>query len=240
VVNDKITCAPIGVQALRGLHVKLVRTEPDYTDFIYACYQNDDFMDRYRLAQNRNLSKTEIRENITAEHATLPQDLNRIEWIILKYDKQTQTPIGIASLADYQASHRRAEFLLGISDERYRKGFLGLEASLLIFDFAFNLAQLHKLVSFVYGYNDYAQKNTLHLGFKLEGLLRDHIQSHGGFIDLFQNGLLKTDFLNNTLLKRLSLRLLKRDITQQQSIVMDTVSEDLIEKFNQQITKSNE
>ena len=235
--NNAITCNPIGLQVLQGNRVRLIRTAPEYTDFIYACYQNDNFMDLYRLAQNRKITKKEIKEQLTAEQANLPQELKRIEWIILKHENQQQTPIGIAALADYQTSHRRAEFLMGIPDERYRKKLLSLEASLLVLDFAFNQVGLHKVISFVYGYNNNAQKNTLHLGFKQEGFLKEHIQSKRGFIDLFQNGMLRTDFLNNTLLTRLSLRLLNQDITKPKQVTISNVSTELIEKFNKRIRK---
>ena len=235
--NNVITCNPIGLQALQGNRVRLIRTAPEYTDFIYACYQNDNFMDLYRLAQNRRITKKEITEQLSAEQAKLPQELKRIEWIILKSDKQQLTPIGIAALADHQVSHRRAEFLMGVPDERNRKGLLSLEASLLVLDFAFNQAGLHKVISFVYGYNTHAQKNTLHLGFKQEGILKEHIQCKRGFIDLFQNSMLRTDFLQNTLLARLSIRLLNQDITKPKQVTINNVSTELIEKLNKKIRR---
>lgn len=233
--NNSLTCSPIGLQDLIGTHITLIRSAPEHTDFIYHCYQNDNFMDLYRLAQNRKLSKKEIKDRLAAEQSRLPQELKRIEWIILKNDNVQQIPIGIAALADHQVSHRRAEFLLGIPDVQHQKGLLSLETSLLVLDFAFNQAGLHKVISLVYGYNNDAQKNTLHLGFKQEGVLKDHIYSSQGFIDLFQNAMLRTDFLNNTQLAKLSLRLLNKDITQPEPMTITDVSKELIEKFTRQI-----
>lgn len=234
--NTDITCSPVGIKELQGNHVMLVRSAPEYTDFIYECYQDDDFMDLYRLAQDRQLSKEQIRERLVDESSQLPQELSRIEWVVLKkLDNGDTIPVGIAALADYQTNHLRAEFLLGILDKHYRKGSLSIEASLLVLDFAFNQVGLNKVISFVYGYNDQAQKNTLHLGFKQEGLLEEHIQGRGGLIDLFQNAMLRSRFINNKQLSRFSLRLLGRDITKPSQFVVSSSSDELIAQLNKQL-----
>ncbi len=240
VASNTLECTPIGLQVIRGQRVSLARAAPEYLEFIYACYQNDAFMDLYRLAQNRAATKQDILHRLEDEQKKLPQELKRIEWVILKHKQGQNVPIGLAALADYQGSHRRAEFLLGIPSTLNRAGSLSLEASLLVFDFAFNQAGLHKITSFVYGYNAYAQKNTLHLGLKQEGFLAEHIQVNNQFIDLYQNGLLRSDFQNNQKLSRLSRRLLKRDITQPQSPRITPASQALIEQLNRQFkTPSN-
>jgi len=220
---------------LKGKRVSLARAAPEYLEFIYACYQNNPFMDLYRLAQNRTLSKQDIQKRLDDEQTKSPQELKRIEWVILKHKSNQLVPIGLAALADHQVSHRRAEFLLGIPDTQDRDGHLSLEASLLVLEFAFNQVGLHKVITFVYGYNSYAQKNTLHLGFTQEGFLTQHIYTQKGFIDLYQNGLLRTDFLVDSLLSRLSLRLLNRDITQSKMGKVIPVSEALLEQLSQQL-----
>lgn len=235
VANKQLTCNAIGLHALEGVRVKLVRSGPDYTDFLYDCYQNDQFMDLYRLAQNRTLTKDAIYQRLSDEKKKLPQELKRIEWIVLKIDASGERPIGLGALADYQQGHQRGEFLLGIPNSSYQKTTLSLEASLLILEFAFQEAKLHKLVSFVYGYNKNAQKNTLHLGFKQEGLLKEHLHTPQGFIDLFQNGLLLNDFRHNKQLARLSLRLLGRDITLPPALDLKPISSNLLETLERQL-----
>ena len=233
--SDTLECMPIGTQVLQGQRVSLARTAPEYLEFIYACYQNDAFMDAYRLAQNRAATKQDILHRLEEEQTKLPQELKRIEWVILKHEQAQLTPIGLAALADHQGSHHRAEFLLGIPSTLNRTGSLSLEASLLALDFAFNQAGLHKVTAFVYGYNTYAQKNTLHLGFKQEGFLAEHIHVNNHFIDLYQNGLLRSDFQNNQKLSRLSRRLLKRDITQPQSPRITPASKMLIAQLSRHL-----
>lgn len=240
VASNTLECTPIGLQVLRGQRISLARAAPEYLEFIYTCYQNDAFMDLYRLAQNRAATKQDILHRLEDEQTKLPQELKRIEWVILKHEQAQHVPIGLAALADHQGSHRRAEFLLGIPSTLNRAGSLSLEASLLVLDFAFNQAGLHKVISFVYGYNAYAQKNTLHLGLKQEGFLAEHIHVNNHFIDLYQNGLLRCDFQDNQKLSRLSRRLLKRDITQPQSPRITPASQALIEQLNRQFkTPSN-
>ncbi len=230
--NNSLDCTPIGLQALQGAHVSLVRAKPEYTEFFYACYQNNSFMDLYRLAQSRAVTKQEIRHKLETEQNKLPQELKRIEWVILKHERQQDIPIGLAALAGQQVNHRRAEFLLGIPDSKYRTGSLSLEASLLVLDFAFNQAGLHKVTSFVYGYNTHAQKNTLHLGFKQEGFLNQHIHNGTDFIDLYQNGLLRSDFQLNKKLSMLSRRLLTRDITHSLSPIISDLPKSLLEELS--------
>ena len=232
-----LSCKPLGLNALKGNTICLKRSSPKYIDFIQACHKNTVFMDLYRINQPRDLSKEALEESLEALASQMPHEMRFIEWIIFKIKDNEEIPIGLISLADYQPKHRRAELLLGIINQEDRKGFSSLEAALLLFDFAFNQLNLHKLLSYVYGYNTYAQKNTLQLGFKQEGLFLDHIHTDDGFIDLYQNGLLRTDFLKNKRLSRFSSRLLKRDITQARQTNITPLSDELMKKFLEQVRK---
>ena len=53
----------------------------------------------------------------------------------------------------------------------------------------------HKLYSFIYEDNPHSLKGTLHLGFKQEGLLREHILDPATrqFVNLIQTGLLSSE-----------------------------------------------
>ncbi len=210
-----ISVAPIGLKSLQGRRVILERSTPEHAPFLLQCYQNDEFMDLYSLAQNRGQTEEQIRERLAKDQEILPQHLKRIEWIIHHWhDNGEKQPFGIASLADYRPTHRRAELLIGISSSKYRASGISLEAGLLVLDFAFNQVYLNKLVSYVYGYNDYAQTNTLSFGFAQEGFLHKHIFfPDRGFLDVFLNGLVEEDFRTNQRLKAFSQRLLGWDIT---------------------------
>ena len=205
---------PIGVQPLQGRRVILERLAPEHASFLVQCYRNNEFMDLYRLAQQRNQTEEKIKQRLVKEQAVLPEQMKRIEWVIYHIknngDKQ---PIGLGSLADYKEHHRRAELLMGTLLPEYRGTKTLMEAILLIMDFAFNQVKLNKLIAYAYGYNQHAQENLTSFGFMQEGLLRQHIYSKKGFIDLYINGLLVNDFRKNQRLSRFSQRLLGIDIT---------------------------
>jgi len=206
-----ISAAPIGLQTLQGRRVILERSAPKHAPFLQQCYQNDEFMDLYRLAQDRRQTEEQIKERLAKEQNLLPQQLKRVEWVIHRREKE---PIGLAALVDYQHAHRRAEFLFGIVNPEYRATGISLEASLLILDFAFNQVQLHKLVAYIYGYNHYAQENVIRFGFTQEGRLREHVYfPKQGFLDLYLNALIESDFRANRRLSRFSKRLLGWDMT---------------------------
>ena len=193
----------------------LERSAPEHAPFLRQCYQDDGFMDLYRLAQDRRQTEEQIRERLAKEHPLLPQQLKRIEWIVHRLnDNGDKQPVGLIALADYKHAHRRAEFLIGILPTEYRGKGIALEASLLVLDFAFNQIQLHKLIAYVYGYNQYDQESIISLGFTQEGLLREHIfYATHGYIDMYLDGLTETDFRANKRLSRLSQRLVGWDIT---------------------------
>lgn len=196
---------------LEGQRLNLVRAAGQHAAFLQSCYLNTAFMSLYRLLHHSSQqpSLSQIEQRLAAE-AQLPP--HYFEWIIERHpDGQ---PIGLASLADYQPNHGRAEFLIGLLNPAIHPAGMGLEASLLVLEFAFNTLQLHKLSALVYSHNIPAQRNVLHLGFHSEGLLREHLQHKQQWIDIHQNSLLEREFRASTALRRWSIRLLKRDITE--------------------------
>lgn len=124
--------------------------------------------------------------------------------------------IGVAVLGDYSSLHKRSEFLVGIFDKSQRNFTYGLEATLLVFDLAFNHYNINKLYTYVYEYNDISQNNTEKLGFTREGFLKKHHfnKSEQKFYDLYINGLVEEDFRCNKKLGKFANRLLGWDITQ--------------------------
>lgn len=206
----------VGFAPVRGKRVSLARCAPEHAEFLHQCYADDEFMNVYRLAQSRTQTVHQIRARLTDEQQYPPEELKRLEWVILAHaTPEASHPIGLASLANFITHHRRAELLFGIIAEGEKKGRQGMEAMLLIMEYAFNILKLNKLTSLVYGHNRYAEDNTLELGFTQEGYLRQHLyhEPHG-FIDLYQNGLLAEDFRANERLRKLGKRMLGRDITQ--------------------------
>ncbi|NOQ64993.1 MAG: GNAT family N-acetyltransferase [Methyloprofundus sp.] len=210
--------------ACDGKHITLYRFQPYFTDFIFQCYKNEDFISRYRLYQRQPKNKQELHKELLTIQSLPPEMLKSIEWVIV--DKATQQPIGLAGLVNYQQLHAYAELLVGLlkSKETQHKPY-GPEATLLVLEYAFQTVRLNKLISFIYAYNDKVQQSTLRLGFQQEGLLKQHILAPSGkHIDLFQNALLSEEFFASEQLTRLSQRIIGRDITQQRHAVVNILA----------------
>ena len=195
--------------------------------FIMACYANQHFMNNY----NRYLADT-FRQSKSSTNPDFKNRLNVyknkcIQWIIEKTNHTAPStcktmPIGLASLAAIEISHRRAEILLGFPDTRFNGSGIPLTAMLMIMDFAFNTIGFNKLTSIVYATNERAQKSTLALGFKQEGFFKKHLFDHklNIWLDTYQNGILAEEFRSNIQLVKLSTRLMKThlNLTQPRSL----------------------
>ncbi len=208
-----ITLQPVELAPLQGRRLRLERRGPQHATFIWQCRQDQRFRELYRTSDDATETVEQIRAKLVDENKLLPQQLRWLEWVIIRVD--AEKPVGLAAVADYQPLHQRGEFLIGILDPADQKTGIGLEAALLVFDFAFNFLKLHKFMSFVYGYNPGSLENTLQLGFTQEGWFKEHMfMPQRGYIDLYQTRLLASEFRANVRLARLSRRLLGCDVTQ--------------------------
>lgn len=208
--------------ACEGKNLILYRFQPAFTDFIYQCYQRSDFMQNYRLHQKLT-KRQQLPEQLLKMQSLPPGMIKNIEWVICV--KKSQQPIGLAALANYQPEKKTAELLVGLlgehkedkSKERSQTYYShGLEATLLVIEFAFKVAQLKQLNSLVYGHNHYAQKATLKLGFHQQGMLKQQpYDDQHHLVDVYYNVLCPTDInAKANKLSRLSIRLLGRDISE--------------------------
>ncbi len=203
---------PAWLAPLDGKQFYLRRYKADDAAYLHQCYLNASFMDLYNRYIPRHLHVDELAVSLAQAHTKHPCQLKTVDWIIVR--KTTHEPVGIASLVDIQYQHRRAEFQIGLPDPADHTRGIGLEATLLVLDYAFNRVGLNKLVTIIYSYNVSSQKNTLALGFEQESYLREQLidKESGKPIDLFGNGMTLRDFRQNIRLSRLSTRLLGRDI----------------------------
>lgn len=131
-----------------------------------------------------------------------PREVRRRDWIVLD---RHGSAAGLAAIVDVDALNQRGELLIGVHEPRAGES-LALKASLAAIDFAFAQLGLEKLVSYVYGDNPVARANTLHLGFRDEGLLRSHLKEGDGRLDMHVSGLLRTEFNADSRMQRLRSR----------------------------------
>ena len=208
---------------ISGNDMHLARPEENDLPFLQQCFANKEFMAQFLPMGRRDQSVESMR--LALRQNEFPVARSRaVHWIIKKNQRADQPkeslvenskPIGLASLVDIQIAHRRAEFLMGIPDQADRKQAAAVIATLLIFDFAFNLIGLHKLTAKVIANNQHSQKSTISIGFKQEGFFHEHLRDPKSrlWLDCYENGLIIKDFRQSELIARLSERLLGRDIT---------------------------
>lgn len=193
---EELRCRWWQPQSMGGITLRLP-TEID-RDFVARCFADRAFVTRYRRSQTADEAAV---SSFLALARRRPRQSARIDWVVCRGAE----PLGLASVSDLEFNNRRGELLVGLLAPDARTP-VGLKASLAVMDFAFNRFGLHKLVSYVYGDNPEAQANTLHLGLRAEGLLRAHLLTADGALDLHVNGLLADEFHADARLQRLLAR----------------------------------
>lgn len=215
--NSKLAVQSIADLPIIGRRVTLQKATLEDAPFLAECYNQIEFRRLYRLSFTQPVSNEVFERELATQKPTLLNTLKKIEWIIYrKQNEHTESlPIGLVSLVDINLIHKTAEFQIGIAQSKDKLVGIAAEASFLAMEFAFKILALHKLYSYVYGFNQHSQRSTLSLGFTQEGLLRKQYwdpieQKH---INLFFNGFLALEFWNNARIAKLSFRLIGRDIT---------------------------
>ncbi|WP_027955703.1 UDP-4-amino-4,6-dideoxy-N-acetyl-beta-L-altrosamine N-acetyltransferase [Halobacillus kuroshimensis] len=101
-------------------------------------------------------------------------------------------PVGVLSLSDIHAVHKRAVFGYYIGEEKYR--IYGGILPLYLYNHVFSNLSLNKLTAEVMEGNDKVVKlNTFH-GFRMVGTRKDHVIKHGKSHDVHLMELLKSDW----------------------------------------------
>lgn len=181
---------------LGGVELRQPRTGDEA--FIARCFRDVAFMSRYRRIQEGHDDAVRAHVGLARQR---PRSSGRIDWIVCRDAR----PLGLAGIADIDFLHGRGELLVGLAETDPRPAS-ALKASLAVMDFAFTRLGLRKLVSYVYGDNPEAQANTLHLGLRQEGVLRRHLLTAQGPIDLYVNGMLADEYRDDRRLQRLLAR----------------------------------
>lgn len=195
----------------RGKHLLLRRSTPTDAELLFKqAFGEQEFMRMFRL-NGETQSVEQLRTRLQTQWQMAPGKSGYLEMLVIHKD---HGPVGVVALADYSSLHRRAETLTGIF-KAYRHLGYGVEAKLLMLDMGFNHYGLHKVDAYTYAYNLEPQQGMLRLGFRSEGVRRDHLYSReeGEFIDLCAFGMMLEEFRDNAFLARLSRRLIGRDIT---------------------------
>ena len=104
--------------------------------------------------------------------------------------------IGHCGLYYIKWKDRVAEFTIYIGDMRYRNGGYGSDALRTLIKYGFDELNLHRIWCEVYS-NNTAIDVYRRLGFKDEGILRQHHWCNGGYLDSHMLGLLREEWETN-------------------------------------------
>lgn len=105
--------------------------------------------------------------------------------------------IGSVGLLNLDQKNRHAEFYVLIGErEEWGKGY-AKSALNLVLRFGFNELNLHKIYGKVFSMNERAINMYRSLGFKEEGISRDHLWRHGQWWDEHLLSLLASEFKQN-------------------------------------------
>ena len=172
----------------------LTRRCADDSNFIRQLWDNQEFIYSFhRQSSALPQSDKALKDILQNEYAALLDESHALHWIIRSSNGH---PWGLLSLTDISRSSKKAEVLLGVLPDAP----LGLAtaAMLVLFQFFFKAMKFNKLYSLVYKDNPRSLKSTLHLGFKIEGDLKQEIidPKTGNLVDLIRTGLFAEDAFN--------------------------------------------
>lgn len=195
----QLRLAPWWWQPLAGGRLLLRRTRADDAAFYRATYESPGFARRYnrQASWSGDLAKALHRAGVLA-----PLELGALHWVVCRDDG---TRLGLASLTSISLGNGKAEFSIGFPTAPHP--LHGVLATLLVYDFAFFRLRLNKLYTYVYTDNTAALHNSLRVGLRQEGLLKDHFWlPPGEFVDVHALGLTRAQLLQDARLQALAQR----------------------------------
>lgn len=103
--------------------------------------------------------------------------------------------IGYAALSNIDEETRRGDLNIYIGEADYRGRGLSKKMLQKLEEHAFEILHFHKLCARVFSENYPALMAYLKNGWKIEGVLRDHVFKHDRFYDVYMVALLKEEWI---------------------------------------------
>lgn len=116
---------------------------------------------------------------------------DRIKWDIV--EKNTQLTIGSCSFFNWSRLHERAEIGYSLF-ENYRGKEYMYEALKSIIEYGFTDMRLNRIEAFMKPDNEPSKRIVKKIGFKQEGILREHYKSENEIHDSIVFSLLRSDY----------------------------------------------
>jgi RimJ/RimL family protein N-acetyltransferase len=146
---------------------------------------NDRSVNKFLLVRKLNLQE----ERVWIKNVQKAKDACH-----LAIDTVEGVHIGAAVFARISSRNHFASFGITIGDKHYWGRGYGREAARLMLDYGFKKLKLHRVGLDVYAYNPRALKLYRRLGFRKEGVKREHNYYGGKYHDTLSMGLLAPEW----------------------------------------------
>lgn len=153
--------------------VRLWRTSPDVASYMYT-------------------EPSITPEQQQAWFRRVVQSASDIYWIIEL--TESRTPVGLLSINDIDAMHRRCSWAYYIGDPAGRGLGLGRLLEPNVYDHVFLTMGLHRLWCEVLSFNKGVVRLHERFGARVEGILRDHITKNGEAHDVVRMAILEPEW----------------------------------------------
>jgi RimJ/RimL family protein N-acetyltransferase len=140
----------------------------------------------------REYRETNLEDQLSWYENIMMKDMTWIHFVIKPLNDLNKI-IGVAFLNHIHPIYRTGEFGITIADSEYRGKGYGKDALITLIGYGFDQLNLNRIWCEVYSNN-----NSIHLyrniGFKDEGLLRQHVFKDGKYLDSYMLGMLKNEY----------------------------------------------
>lgn len=115
--------------------------------------------------------------------------------IFVIYHKDDKRPIGDIGLNHINWVNRNANLFAEIGEKEYWGKGIAVEAAELMIKYGFTELNLHKIHASIYNPNQRSLRVAEKLGFKKEGIQREHIYVDGKFVDNHKYSILRKEWM---------------------------------------------
>jgi len=122
---------------------------------------------------------------------------NSWQYFVVKPIEEPERVIGAAGLTYIHPIYRTGEFAITLGDTAYRGKGYGSDTLRTLIDHGFNDLNLNKIWCEVYE-NNKAVEIYRKIGFKDEGVLRQHVYKNGKYLDSYILSMLRSEYEPNS------------------------------------------
>lgn len=166
----------------------LRRMQSGDCDGLFDLYSSDEVT---RYIEIPTLAQPDQAESIIAELDSLFQDGLGLRWGV--FEREEGLLIGTCGYHSWDRKRFRAEMSYDLGPRHWGQGYMR-EALLAVLNYGFETMLLHRVEALVDPGDTRSQNLLYGLGFKVEGILREHDYLKGRFLDDMVFALLRQDW----------------------------------------------